>query len=170
MSERFDMIIPLWMRAVAVAAILSILAGLGWWIHHTIYKQGYNAAKAEYVIAAENERLANQEEIDGLAKSFAIKAAKQRSAVLSNASKVEKYAPSNAAPLPGSFRVWHDAHAEGKALDDSSGITGASVSLKDTSTTVADNYTSCNYDKYRLSILQEIVKTMNEERDGKEKD
>lgn len=162
-------------RYIAMVLVgLALLAG-SYWKGHV---NGANGVKAEWqaeqigqMEEAEAIRIAHQAEIDKLAKSYAAKAAKQRQVVISNASKVEQYAPSSFPPLPGSFRVWHDAAAEGQALDDSSGIAGASVSLKDTAATVADNYASCNYDKYRLSVLQEIVKKLTGGEDGEtEKD
>jgi hypothetical protein len=53
------MIIPLWLRAAVAAAILAALVGLAWFIHHTIWKSGYDAHKQE-VMEAEKEAIAKR--------------------------------------------------------------------------------------------------------------
>jgi hypothetical protein len=46
---------PFWLRAVIAAAIAAAVVGVAWWIHHTIWTSGYEAAKQEQIVA---ERLA----------------------------------------------------------------------------------------------------------------
>lgn len=165
------MIIPIWVKAAIAAAIIAALAGLGWFIHDSIYDRGYNTAKAEYEQAAEATRIAHQEEIDGLAKSFALKAAKQRVITQTIIKEVDKYVPNTLPLLPAGFRVLHDAAAAGKAPVDPAGTDVAPVAPSTVAAAVATNYANCRYDQERLEALQAIVRTINGGDDGKaEKD
>lgn len=161
-----------YMRIAAVLVLLTAVASI-YWKGHSDGTSAVNARWMETALAeakaAEKDRDAKQAKIDSLAAELAKKSEKSRQTVQSNLSKVDSYAPASFPPLPGSFRVWHDAAAQGQALDDSSGIDAPTVSLKDTATVIADNYASCNYDKYRLSVLQEIVKTINGDGNAEDK-
>ena len=117
-----------------------------------------DVAKAE--AQAETLRLMRQGAIDKReTKSFAV-AVKRREIVQSNLAKIDTYAPPNVPPLPGTFRLWHDAAAAGKDLDDSRAADAASVSLKAASTTIAGNYAACLDDQQRLTDLQAIISTL----------
>jgi hypothetical protein len=153
----------LYAKLAAAALLLLALVGAGWKIHHTIYMSGVHDTEAKYAAAAEADRVMKQEGIDNVSSTFVAKAVKSRTIVQSNAEKVAQYAPDTFPPLPGSFRLWHDAAAAGKALDDQPRIDAPSVSLKATSATIAYNYAACLYDQQRLESLQAIVKTINGE-------
>lgn len=165
------MILPIWFKAALAAAIVAVVAGLGWFVYDSIDSRGYNRAKAEYEKDAEATRIAHQEEIDGLAKSFALKAAKQRIVTQTIIKEVDKYVPSTLPLLPPGFRVFHDAAAAGKAPVDTAGADAPPVAPSTVAATVAANYANCRYDQERLEALQAIVRTINGGDDGKaEKD
>lgn len=164
------MILPFWFKAAIAAAIVAVLAGLGWFVYDSIYDRGYNAAKAEYEQAAEATRIAHQEEIDGLSRSFALKAAKQRVITQTIIKEVDKYVPNTLPMLPPGFRVYHDAAAAGKAPVDPAGTDAAPVAPSTVAATLAINYANCRYDQERLEALQAIVRTINGGDDGQGKD
>jgi hypothetical protein len=165
------MILPIWFKPALAAAILAVIAGLGWFVYDSIDSRGYNRAKSEYEQAAEHERIAHQEEIDGLAKSFAIKSAQQRLITQTIIKEVDKYVPNTLPMLPAGFRVLHDAAAAGKAPVDPAGTNAAPVAPSAVAATLASNYANCRYDQERLEALQAIVRTINGGDDGKvEKD
>jgi hypothetical protein len=149
---------------LAAAVIVSVTLGGTHWKAYTTGERAvqgkWDKANLDAERIASIEALRKQEKINVIDTKRVVKAAKSRQIAQSNAEKVDQYAPVNSTPLPGAFRVWHDAAADGTQLDDSSRANAASVSLKETETVIADNYASCNYDKFRLESLQEIVKAM----------
>lgn len=72
--------------------------------------------------------------------------------------EVPVYVPSDACPLPGGFRVLHDAAAQGAAADPARVADAAPVPAQDAAATVADNYTTCHETAERLSALQDWVR------------
>lgn len=149
------------LQIAAAGAVLAVLAGTHWKAYHSgaeSVRVEWQADKQAAELQAENNRLLAQASINKSANTFAKQAAKSRGATQSNIAKVDDYAPVSHPPLPSSFRVWHDAAATGEAINDSSGIDAATVSLKQTAVTVANNYADAHYDKQRLESLQAIVR------------
>ena len=154
--------------AYIAAALLAITfyTGSVW----KAYSAGKTTVQAEWTAAnlkaeqdASKEQFRRQEIVNGYATTRVTKAAKDRETVASNAGKVDQYAPTDFPPLPGTFRLWHNAAAEGKALDDRPRTDAPGVSLAQVSRTVAFNYATCRYDQERLTELQAIVKVLNGE-------
>lgn len=140
---------------------LVLLAGSHW----RAYVAGGDSVRVEWMeekqaaeAQAENNRLLRQVRINDISRKHVEKAAKNRHIAQSNQLKVDQYAPTDFPPLPGSFRVWHDAAAAGQEVDGSGRTDAPSVSLKAVAGTVADNYADSNYDKQRLEALQAIVR------------
>lgn len=149
------------LRIAAAIVILLALAGTHWKAYvmgKDRVEAAWEAAKLEAENQAEALRLLRQSAVNKVAKTHAEKARKSADAVQSNLAKVDQYAPASFPPLPGSFRVWHDAAAAGEEVDDSARAAAASVSLRETEARIAHNYASANYDKERLAALQDIVK------------
>lgn len=72
--------------------------------------------------------------------------------------KVPTYVSANDPPLPGGFRLLHDAAAAGAELPDPAGIPDAApVSAQDAARVVAENYGICRADQERFRGLQEWV-------------
>ena len=154
----------LYARIAAALILLAFIAGI-YWKGRTDGANAVNARWMETTLAQaktdEKDRLTRQATIDELSAKLAKQSHQSRQVAQSNLSKIDHYAPTDLPPLPGSFRLWHDAAAEGKTLDDTPRADAAPVSIKDTSAAIADNYAACLYDQHRLSALQEIVKTIN---------
>ncbi len=170
MPERFDMTPYRYIAAALVA--LAFIAG-AYWRGHANGANGvqvqWQAERIQQEQAAEATRLAHQEEIDGLAKGFALKAAKQRVITQTITREVDKYVPNTLPMLPGGFRVLHDAAATGQEIDDSGRADAFPVAPKDVAATVAENYAECRYDQARLEALQAVVRAINGGGDAKEK-
>jgi len=148
-------------RLVAAVVLLAILAGTHWKAYvsgkdtvQAAWQKEKQAAEAQ----AEANRLLAQSSINKTARAYAQQSSKARANTQSNIAKVDDYAPVTSPPLPGTFRLWHDAAATGETLTDPGRADVASVSLKSVAVTVATNYASANYDKQRLEALQQIVK------------
>jgi hypothetical protein len=72
--------------------------------------------------------------------------------------EVPIYVPSHSCPMPGGFRVLHDAAARGE-LPDSAGVADAlAVPPQDIAATVSDNYGTCHEVAEQLTSLQEWVR------------
>jgi hypothetical protein len=155
------MILPLWLRAALAATILTAILGICWWVHHTIWKSGYNAAMVEVAVKSEALRVLQQEGIDSVSSTFVSKAAKQRAVAQSNTEKVAQYVPPTDCPLSAGFRLLYDANATGKEVDDSGRATATAVTAQDVARTTGQNFAICRYDQDRLEALQAIVKTIN---------
>jgi hypothetical protein len=148
-------------RIAAACVLLVFLAGTHWKAYvagrNTIIA-AWDAEKAEAEKQAETNRLLRQVRVNDISRKYVEKTAENRHVTQSNFAKVEEYAPASFPPLPGSFRVWHDAAAAGETLDDTGRVDAAPVPLKQTAATVAGNYADANYDKQRLEALQAIVR------------
>ncbi|HJV76041.1 MAG TPA: hypothetical protein VJ654_17605 [Noviherbaspirillum sp.] len=151
----------MYLRLAIAAFVAVLLAGSHWKAYvmgKDVVRVEWQAEKARQEQQAENNRLLRQAAVNKTAVVFANSAAAKRQSTQSNLAKVDQYAPTTFPPLPGSFRVFHDAAATGEALNDSSGIDAPPVSLTATARTIAENYADANYDKQRLEALQQIVK------------
>jgi hypothetical protein len=62
--------------------------------------------------------------------------------------------PADACPLPGGFRVLHDAAARGDDPAPAGGTNAPAVAAQDAARTVVDNYGTCREDRERLIALQ----------------
>ncbi|MGT2493156.1 hypothetical protein ACU4GD_28260 [Cupriavidus basilensis] len=72
--------------------------------------------------------------------------------------EVPIYVPSDSCPMPGGFRVLHDAAARGE-LPDPAGVADAPAApAQDVAATVSDNYGTCHATAEQLRALQEWVR------------
>ena len=53
-----------WLKLAIIAAAVVVITGIGWKIHHSIDKGGYDRAQGEYQAAAELQREANRGRVD----------------------------------------------------------------------------------------------------------
>ena len=121
-------------------------------------------AKAE--AQAETLRLMRQASIDKRETKSVVVAVKKREIAQSNLAKIDQYAPPTL--LPGTVRLFHDAAATGKAIDDTGKTDGSAVSLTDLAATTALNYAACLDDQSRLTDLQAIIRTLTGAPNGKD--
>lgn len=72
--------------------------------------------------------------------------------------KVPVYVQATDCPMPGGFRVLHDAAAHGELPDAARIPDAAAVPAQDVASTVAENYGTCREVAQRLTSLQEWVR------------
>lgn len=72
--------------------------------------------------------------------------------------EVPVYVPSDSCPLPGGFRVLHDAAANGEVPNPARIPDAAAVLAQDAAATVAENYGTCRETAQRLIDLQAWIK------------
>ena len=160
------MIIPSYVRMIAVVALMALLAG---GVRY-VYSKGADSVRVQWdaeKLAAENQsevlRLARQSVIGNKAVEYKAKSEKVRYITKTIIKEVEKYVPNTLPMLPGSFRVYHDAAAAGEEIDDSKIINAAPVAPALVARTVARNYGNCNDEKFRLETLQAIIRKLGVE-------
>lgn len=68
--------------------------------------------------------------------------------------EIPVYVPSATCPLPGGFRLLHDAAARGDDPDPAGRADAPPVAAQDLARTVVDNYTACRENAEQLSALQ----------------
>jgi hypothetical protein len=71
---------------------------------------------------------------------------------------VPQFVRADDCPLPGGFRVFHDAAATGRIPDPAGIPDAAAVPAQDVAATVADNYGACLETAKRLDGLQEWIR------------
>lgn len=150
-----------WLRIGIALAII----GMAFWIRHEIVSYGevrYAAGQADLLEAqrkAAKPIIAQQAKVtERVVTKYVdrIKVIRERGATIVR--EVPIYVPSDAAPLPGGFRLLHDAAALG-AVPDAAGIPDAApVAAQDAASTVVDNYTTYHETAARLTALQDWVK------------
>ena len=164
----FLRMVPSW--AYGGLAIVALCIGIELHGQHrgaariqSLWDRDVAAAEAQ----AETLRILRQSHIDKRETKSVAVAVKRQTVVQSNLAKVDTYAPSSAPPLPGTWRLWHDAAATGETVSDPGSANAASVSLKQTAVTVARNYAACLDDQSRLTDLQDIIRTLTGESNAK---
>lgn len=75
---------------------------------------------------------------------------------------VSDSADATACSLPGGFRVFHDAAAQGELPNPARRADAPAVAAQDAAVTVADNYSSCHANAEQLKSLQEWVRNQHE--------
>lgn len=68
--------------------------------------------------------------------------------------EIPTHVPTTACPLPGGFRLLHDAAARGDDPGPAGGLDAAPVAAQDLARTVVDNYTDCRQNSEQLIALQ----------------
>ena len=161
-------IIPSW--AYGGVAIIALCVGI------EIHGQHRGAARIQALwdketaaaeVQAETLRILRQSSIDKSATKYAVKQAKQQVIVKTIIKEVDRYVPNSLPMLPPSFRLYHDAAAAGEAIDDTRLADAAPVSPLTVARTVANNYATCNDEKQRLATLQDIIRALTGESNGK---
>lgn len=68
--------------------------------------------------------------------------------------EIPTYVPTTACPLPGGFRLLHDAAARGDDPGAAGGAAAPAVPAQDLARTLTDNYTACRENAEQLIALQ----------------
>ena len=144
-----------WLIALGVA--LALWFGYAAWAHHQ-QGIGYDRAKSEYAKQAEetdDKRAAVAPVVEAAHKKAVEKIVVITETILK---EVPVYVKDTDCPMPGGFRVLHDAAADGEIPDPAGIADAASVPAAAVATTVATNYGTCHQVAQRLTDLQGWVK------------
>ena len=144
-----------WLIALGLA--LALWAGYHAWAHHQ-QGIGYDRARAEYALQAEQAdttRAAVAPVVEAAHKKAVEKIVVITETILK---EVPVYVKDTDCPMPGGFRVLHDAAADGEIPDPARIADAASVPAAAVATTVATNYGTCHEVAQRLTDLQGWVK------------
>lgn len=139
-----------------LGACLALWAGYHAWTAHQ-QDIGYNRAQTEY--AAQAKKADDKRE----AVAAPIEAHdKEATAAIVTVTKtiikqVPIYVKNTDCPMPGGFRVLHDAAAHGQVPDPTAVADAAPAAAADVASTVASNYGACHEVAQRLTDLQAWV-------------
>ena len=151
---------------IGIAAALALMAAI-WAIDRNGYHRGVETEHAERMkeraayadaLAKEKERQATVVERVVVEYRDRVKVVKEKGDEVVR--EVEKLVPADACPLPGGFRVVHDAAASGDLPEDPAGAAAAAAPVEAAAAaeTVASNYAICRLEFEKLTALQNIVK------------
>lgn len=118
---------------------------------------GYDKAKAEYSRQAQQADAQREEVAAPVAATQIVVQERIRTVTKTIIKEVPVYVKADACPMPGGFRVLHDAAADGEVPDAARIADAAPVPAQDVAATVADNYGTCLANAARLTGLQEWV-------------
>lgn len=152
-----------WQIRLAFAAVITtVLLGAGWKCYivgkQTVQRE-WDAEKAASVLRAAEEARKNQEVANTVAANVAETARKERIVYRTILKEVDRVQDCPIDPLVG---VLHDSAVTATMPDTSSaGADAATVTAKDLTETVVENYESCRDSMRRLEALQEIIRQYN---------
>ena len=148
-----------WLMLLALA--LALWAGYAAWAHHQ-QGIGYDRAQAEYAKQAQHAdttRAAVAPVVEAAHKKAVEKIVVITETILK---EVPAYVKDTDCPMPGGFRVLHNAAAHGEVPDPARIADAASVPAAAVATTVATNYGTCHQVAQRLTDLQGWVKVQQD--------
>lgn len=145
-------------RWLLLGGLVLALVAAGWRIHHNIWQGGYDAAEAKYAkqaISANTQRAAVAPPIAAKHEAAVVQIRTVTKTILK---EVPVYVKATDCPMPGGFRVLHDAAADGR-IPEPAGIADAAAVPADVAAgTVAENYGLCHETAERLTALQSWVR------------
>ena len=138
--------------------IAALVAGYFAWSSHQ-QGIGYQKAQSEYTAQAVKTDLQRASIAVPLAAKQEAAQVQIRTITKTLIEKVPVYVKADACPLPGGFRLLHDAAAANVPVPDASGLIDATpVSAQSVAGTLVDNYSNYHETAARLIGLQEWVK------------
>ena len=155
-----------WQIRVAIVAVITLfLAGAGWKCYvmgKQTVQQEWDAQKALNVIAAAELAKRQQVVADSVAESVATESRKDRVIYRTILKEVDRV--QNICTIDPVVGMLHDSAATATLPDTSAtGANAASVTAKDLTETVVENYESCRDSMRRLEALQTIIRQYNKE-------
>lgn len=147
-------------QVFACAGLGLLLAGFGYWC----YDLGQDHKQADWDASIERGRKAVEE----LKKKQVVITTRVETVYLDKVKVIREkgrdivkqvpiYIPADSCDLPGGFRLLHDAAATNTLPDSSKLSDAASVSVADATTTIGENYATCQEWREQLVNLQEWV-------------
>ena len=145
-------------RWIILGLLVLALIAAGWRVHHNIWTAGYDAAHAQYAaqaVAVDTKREAVAAPI--IQKQIVIQT-RIRTVTETITKEIPVYVKADACPLPGGFRVLHDAAASSEIPDPARIPDAATVPAQVATETLVANYGNCHAIAARLTGLQEWVR------------
>lgn len=155
-----------WQIRVAIVAVITLfLLGAGWKCYivgkQTVQRE-WDAQKALNVIAAAELAKRQQVVADSVAENVATESRKERVIYRTILKEVDRV--QDTCPIDSNVGMLHDSAATATLPDTSAtGANAASVTAKDLTETVVENYESCRDSMRRLEALQAIIRQYNKE-------
>lgn len=148
-----------WLLYLALAA--ALVAGYFAWADH-IGNVREAKVRAEYQQQADAANKARA----AIAAPIAAKQAADQARIITVTKTIIKevptYVKTTDCPMPGGFRVLHDAAANGELPDPARVADAAPAAAATVATTIADNYGTCQETAARLSGLQDWVRAQRD--------
>lgn len=139
-----------------LGACLALWAGYHAWAAHQ-QGIGYDRARAEYALQAKKADDKREAVAAPIEAHHAEETAKIVTVTKTIIKQVPIYVKNTDCPMPGGFRVLHDAAANGQVPDPAAVADAASAAAADVASTVATNYGTCHEVAQRLTDLQAWV-------------
>lgn len=144
-----------WMLYLALSAALWL--GYHHWAKHQ-QEIGYQRAVDEYAAQAKKIDEKREAVAEPIVQHDIQVVEKIRTVTKTITKEVTVYVPSDSCPLPGGFRVLHDAAANGEVPDTSRIPDAAAVPSQDAASTISENYGTCHETAQRLIDLQTWIR------------
>lgn len=144
------------MRAIIVAFLVGLLAGLGlgWYAH-----KGYTTeAEEKNQSQAETDRLLRQANTVRIEKRTLVREAKDNATLTELLRRIDREIPASACPLPPAWRVLHDAAAKGEDPPATGFGDAAPVAAGVAAETVTRNYTNARKNASTLEDCQRYIR------------
>ena len=142
---------------LCLASAAALVAGYIAWADH-IGNAREAKVRAQYQTQADNANVKRAAITQPIEQKDAAAQIHIRTVTQTIIKEIPIYVKTTDCPMPGGFRVLHDAAANGQ-LPDAAGIADAEpVPAQDVASTVAENYGVCQLNSERLSALQEWVR------------
>ena len=142
---------PRFLIGLALAIALTFTHGFA-------YRAGRAAVRAEYTKQAENVNVARAVIAPPIVQKEAAAQVRIRTVTQTIIKEVPIYVKAADCPMPGGFRVLHDAAADGQLPDAARIPDAATVPAQDVATSITENYGTCRENAARLTGLQEWVR------------
>lgn len=139
------------------ALVLALWLGYAAWREHQ-RELGRAEVRLQYAEQARRTDAARAAVAAPIAQRHAQAVERIRTVTKTITKEVPVYVPSDSCPLPGGFRVLHDAAAHGEVPEPARSADAAAVPAQDAAATVADNYGTCRETAQRLTDLQEWIR------------
>jgi hypothetical protein len=153
-------------RLIALAAIAASLAIGGCQFGEQRVQAKWDAEKSATTLQAARTEVAQTEATTQVVTKYVDRIQVVRERGNDIVKEVPIYVPNPSDPaacaLPGGFRVFHDAAAQGELPDPAKRVDAAAVTAQDVAATVADNYATCNANTEQLKALQEWARAQQE--------
>jgi len=153
-------------RLIALAAIAASLAIGGCQFGEQRVQAKWDAEKSATTLQAARTEVAQAEATTQVVTKYVdrIQVVRERGNDIVKEVPIHVPNPSDpaACALPGGFRVFHDAAAQGELPDPAKRVDAAAVTAQDVAATVADNYATCHANAEQLKALQEWARAQQE--------